>query len=154
VLDRVEDEIVDRLGDRAAVAAEHRIGGVPPQLERAAAERRARPPAPHRRLQQRRRRKRPADDRGRLAVDLPLETLERRRRQLQRLIEAGGLRQLREGMGEDQRLQGAAQLVHRLVQGGSPPAGPKAGGGGDRRQRGGKRPAAGYLRQLRWQRSA
>ncbi len=137
VLDRVDDKIVERLGEQVAIGAHQQLARVPSQLQRPARQRRPAPPARHRRFQQRPGLERLNRARCRLAVDLPLEPLQSSRRHLQdhRWFGAPAL-----GCAQRQGLERAAQLVQGLVERRAPPPSPQTADG-RRCERGRKRPA-------------
>ena len=148
VLDRVDDQVVERLREPGALAQDDRPARSPAQLQRAAAHRRPRPPAPDRGLQQRLEAHRPANRRRRPAVDLAVEPLQRRRRQLHRAVHAVRRADPRARGRQGDRLQRPAQLVERLVQGVAPPPGAQPLSGQDDGHRGGQRPAGRGVRQV------
>ena len=133
----------------AALADHDRRPRPPAQLQRAARHRRPGLPAadrvPHQRLQPHR----PAHRRGRPAVDLPVEPLQRRRGQLDRALDPGRPGGPRSRGRQRHRLQRAAQLVHRLVQGAAPAPGSQPLRGQHDRHRGGQRPTGGDLGKFR-----
>ena len=148
VLDRVDDQVVERLRELDPVAADERVAGPPAQPQRAAAEAGPRAPAPRGRIEQR-----PQLDRlgrqpqYRPPVDLAVESLQRRRGEPHRALQRRRRVALVDS-GEGDRLQRPAQLVQRLVERAAATAGAHPLGGGDGRHRRRQRPAGERLRQL------
>ena len=148
VLDRVDDQVVERLREPGALARDDRPARSPAQLQRASAHRRPRLPAPDRGLEQRLEAHRAANRGRRPAVDLAVEPLQRRRRQLHRASTPWAASTARARGRQGDRLQRPAQLVERLVQGVAPPPGAQPLRGQDDGHRGGQRPAGRDVRQV------
>jgi hypothetical protein len=121
VLDRVADQVVQRLSELDLVADYARIKRPPTQPQAPAAKPHRQLPAFDGSLDQRPERNRVNRCRSRAAVDLPVESLKRGGRDVE-----GGFADFplspTSRQGERKHLQGAAQLVHRLVQRGPPTA--------------------------------